>query len=71
MSEFQELEQEMRTIFADIEKFKEKTGVTSVMIESTPYTDRFHISCRGKRSYTGAREYRYTRSSDKEFTQVK
>lgn len=50
MGEFAQLEKELRPVFAEIERIKEKHRITSITLESFNLIDQFHGSHGGKGS---------------------
>lgn len=71
MGEFTQLEKELRPVFAEIERIKEKHRITSITLESFNLIDQFHGSHGGKGSFMGKREYKHTRSVEQNFVKVK
>lgn len=71
MGEFAQLEKELRPVFAEIERIKEKHRTTSITLESFNLIDQFHGSHGGKGSFMGKREYKHTRSVEQNFVKVK
>lgn len=71
MGEFAQLEKELRPVFAEIERIKEKHRITSITLESFNLIDQFHGSHGGKGSFMGKREYKHTRSVEQNFVKVK
>ena len=55
MGEFAQLEKELRPVFAEIERIKEKHRITSITLESFNLIDQFHGSHGGKGSFMGKR----------------
>ena len=71
MGEFAQLEKELRPVFAEIERIKEKHRITSITLESFNLIDQFHGNHGGKGSFMGKREYKHTRSVEQNFVKVK
>lgn len=71
MGEFAQLEKELRPVFAEIERIKEKHRITSLTLESFNLIDQFHGSHGGKGSFMGKREYKHTRAVEHNFVQIK
>ena len=71
MGEFAQLEKELRPVFAEIERIKEKHRITSITLESFNLIDQFHGSHGGKESFMGKREYKHTRIVEQNFVKVK
>lgn len=71
MGEFAQLEKELRPVFAEIERIKEKHRITSITLESFNLIDQFHGSHGGKGSFMGKRECKHTRSVEQNFVKVK
>lgn len=71
MGEFASLEQDMIRVFKEIQRVKEKYGISSIALESNRYTERFHGSHGGKKNFMGEREHRYAIDSEKHFMQIK
>lgn len=71
MSEFAQLEQEIRPLFNEIERVKRKYGITSLTLESFNLIDQFHGSHGGKGNFMGQRIYQHTRTEDRNFIQKK
>ena len=71
MGEFAQLEKELRPVFAEIERIKEKHRITSITLESFNLIDQFHGSHGGKGSFMGKREYKHTRAVGHSFVQIK
>lgn len=71
MGEFTQLEKELLPVFSEIERIKERHGITSLTLESFNLIDQFHGSHGGKGSFMGKREYKHTRSVEQNFVKVK
>ena len=71
MGEFAQLEKELRPVFAEIERIKEKHRITSITLESFNLIDQFHGSHGGKGSFMEKREYKHTGSVEQNFVKVK
>ena len=71
MGEFASLEEDMLHVFEEIQRVKEKYGISSLTLESNRYTERFHGSHGGKGNFLGEREHRYARNPKKHFIQIK
>lgn len=71
MGEFASLEKDMITVFEDIQRIKERYGITSMVLESYKFTEKFHGSHGGKNNFVGEREHKYARDHKKHFIQIK
>lgn len=71
MGEFAQLEKELLPVFSEIERIKERYGITSLTLESFNLIDQFYGSHGGKGNFMGKREYKHTRSVEQNFAQVK
>ena len=48
MGEFASLEEDMLHVFEEVQRVKEKYGISPLTLESNRYTERFHGSHEGK-----------------------
>lgn len=71
MGEFANLEKDMIPVFEDIQRIKERYGITSMILESYKFTEQFHGSHGGKNSFAGQRKHKYARDHKKHFIQIK
>lgn len=71
MGEFASLEKDMITVFEDIQRIKEWYGITSMVLESYKFTEKFHGSHGGKNNFVGERERKYARDPARHFMEVK
>ena len=71
MGEFASLEKDMIPIFEDIQRIKERYGITSMVLESYKFTEKFHGSHGGTNNFVGEREHKYARDHKKHFIQIK
>lgn len=69
MGEFASLEEDMLHVFEEVQRVKEKYGISSLALESNRYTERFHGSHGG--NFVGEREHWYARNPKKHFIQIK
>ena len=53
MGEFANLEEDMLHVFEEVQRVKEKYGISSITLESNRYTERFHGSHGGKGNFLG------------------
>lgn len=53
MGEFASLEKDMLHVFEEVQRVKEKYGISSITLESNRYTERFHGSHGGKGNFLG------------------
>lgn len=53
MGEFAQLEKELLPVFSEIERIKERHGITSLTLESFNFIDQFHGSHGGKGNFMG------------------
>lgn len=71
MGEFTQLEKELLPVFSEIERIKERHGITPLTLESFNLIDQFYGSHGGKGNFMGKREYKHTRSVEQNFVKVK
>ena len=71
MGEFTQLEKELLPVFPEIERIKERHGITSLTLESFNLIDQFYGSHGGKGNFMGKREYKHTRAVGHNFVQIK
>ena len=71
MGEFASLEKDTIPVFEDIQRIKERYGITSMVLESYKFTEKFHGSHGGKNNFVGEREHKYARDHKKHFIQIK
>lgn len=63
MGEFTQLEKELLPVFSEIERIKERHGITSLTLESFNLIDQFHGSHGGKRKLYGKKRVQAYQSS--------
>lgn len=71
MGEFTQLEKELLPVFSEIERIKERHGITSLTLESFNLIDQSYGSHGGKGNFMGKREYKHTRAVGHNFVQIK
>lgn len=63
MGEFTQLEKELLPVFSEIERIKERHGITSLTLESFNLIDQFYGSHGGKGNFMGKKRVQAYQSS--------